>query len=324
VAEQAARLMVVVVILVLMPLIVAMRLVMGVVVPVVGMIMRNMRVAVIVVMGMIMIATAVVAAIGRGGRGGAGLVMLVHGHLPCAPSVHAGQRANHPTHGREDERTIWGFRAAGLAPILDLKWCRCAGTTSLYNHREVMMERMKRILARWGLLAAGLLAGAGLALHEGQPHYPPSLPPRYATPEPTGVYTEPVYTVPQILAGWGRDPGRWVGHTVLVRSSFNGSCAGPGRPPDGRAAFPCIYPGQSDVTEVLYDGASGATIPATHGQEVSTIDPLGDAPAPKGVNLAYWDPVAVWRVTLGTRRDCGPLAHGGPCLLARVAGRAGY
>lgn len=179
------------------------------------------------------------------------------------------------------------------------------------------MGSVKGVLSQWGLLAAGLLAGGLLVLpgHQGRPAQPAS------------------YTIPQVLAGWHRQPVAWAGRTildpvlgwrriqqptaeagrtVLVRGTVRASCdmRRPLGRPVGGPAVPCVLYQSGWPTFFLYDPASRALLPLYWWNgDMGIWDSHG--------NIGK-DP-AVYRVRLRAWSDCGPLGVGQhPCLVGEA------
>lgn len=183
------------------------------------------------------------------------------------------------------------------------------------------MARLSSILGQWGLLAAGLLAGGALVLpgHQGRPAQPAS------------------YTIPQVLAGWHRQPVAWAGRTVLdpvrqsspqlsgvlqptaeagrtvlVRGVIYLSCdpRKPFSPPTGGPAVPCAPFASGWPTFFLYDLASHVLLPLYWWDgDMSIWDSHG----------SIGNDPAVYRVRLRSWRDCGPLGLGQhPCLVGEA------
>jgi hypothetical protein len=210
--------------------------------------------------------------------------------------------------------------AEGLYSEVVVLRCRGAPVQEAQARRESMMGRVRGVLGQWGLLAAGLLASAMLVLygHEARP----------AQPAP--------YTIPQVLAGWHRQPAAWAGRTVLtpvlswipstwtiqypaaagrtvlVRGTVRDSCdmRRPLGRPVGGPAVPCVLYQSGWPTFFLYDPTSRALLPLywwdgdmyiwdSHGN-------IGNDPA-------------VYRVRLRAWSDCGPLGLGQhPCLVGEA------
>lgn len=74
------------------------------------------------------------------------------------------------------------------------------------------MVRLRRFLARWGLLDVALVAALLLTMYEHRPQ------------RPMEVRGAPVYTVHQVVAGLARHPGQWLGRTVWVWGAWAGLC----------------------------------------------------------------------------------------------------
>lgn len=169
------------------------------------------------------------------------------------------------------------------------------------------MNKVQWVLTRWGMLGVALLAGGAVAFHGNQP-----------TITRTPRYASPVYTVPEVLAGWHRHPAQWVGRTILVRASHNSSCNVPIARPRDNALVPCVLDGQYAVSTVLYDAPSREIIPTIKGTAKNLVfeDPIVGSIPPGVTPPTFGDPVWVWRVTLVLRQDCGPLGRGQhPCLV---------
>jgi hypothetical protein len=173
------------------------------------------------------------------------------------------------------------------------------------------MARAGRLLIRWGLLVVALLIGAGLALHEHQPHYAARLP-------------SPIYSLHQVVSGWERAPGRWVGRTIYVGTS---------------AALACNVADYDRTVQVTSDSRDCAwgysTIMLTDPYEGVAI-PTGyalDADVPlygyiavdyaPGVTPPTPTPTPIFKVRLASKPDCRGLEPGRhPCLVAEPVGWA--
>jgi hypothetical protein len=188
-----------------------------------------------------------------------------------------------------------------------------------------MLARLRATEVEWWLLGGVVvLMIALLGMHEYTVHQPQA-PPR-ASPTanvmPAISSFGPVYRVDQVMAGWRQHPNQWVGRTILVRAQSYSSCVASSSPYYD-TTIPCVEYNYKQIVpwRMLYDTATRAEIPAIdrpNRQSILTDPELGSSFNHPGV-LDIPLP-AILRVTLVTRRDCGPLGKGQhPCLLATGA-----
>jgi hypothetical protein len=139
----------------------------------------------------------------------------------------------------------------------------------------------------------------------------------------------PIYTVDQVLAGWHRRPDRWVGRTILVLAQSYSSCEA-SVAPYSDPTVPCVAPGPGEQQGVpdtmLYDPRTRAEIPTVFNPQSfnDLTDPVMSSSF-SHIGVVEITPLAILRVKLFTRRDCGPLGKDvHPCLLGfgpQIVGR---
>jgi hypothetical protein len=162
---------------------------------------------------------------------------------------------------------------------------------------------MRPILSQWGLLAAGLLAGGGLALHE-RPQVP--APPAQS------------YTVAQVEEGLQSDPSQWLGLTVWVRGIWEDTCGGYLEPTAIGVAGPgarCAEPSPGDPENGLADRLTGD--PSRDGQLAIVATPqqryawqLGGGPLKLAAGVPAYYQIILSRESPCTVDDGGTYAPG--------------